>query len=85
MLDNYPGAVYNTVQIFRANPELYSFINTTGASCGYGTLGGEVQCGKKGYTVCDDPCFGISFIHQSAPTSSYLRPFGVETVIELDH
>ncbi|KAL3501821.1 hypothetical protein ACH5RR_036270 [Cinchona calisaya] len=49
------GAVYKTVQLFRANPSLYGFNDVTNACCGYGTLGGLIQCGKEGYTVCSKP------------------------------
>ncbi|CAI9761956.1 unnamed protein product [Fraxinus pennsylvanica] len=57
----YPGAfgvfgeVYKTVQDFRANPRRYGFANVTYACCGDGTLGGFLQCGKEGYTVCKNP------------------------------
>ncbi|XP_027152454.1 GDSL esterase/lipase 6 [Coffea eugenioides] len=49
------GAVYKTVQLFRDNPSQYGFNDVTNACCGYGTLGGMVQCGKEGYTVCPEP------------------------------
>ncbi|XP_022871278.1 GDSL esterase/lipase 6 [Olea europaea var. sylvestris] len=57
----YPGAfgvlgeVYKTVQDFRANPRRYGFANVTDACCGDGILGGFLQCGKEGYTVCKNP------------------------------
>ncbi|KAK6146815.1 hypothetical protein DH2020_020684 [Rehmannia glutinosa] len=41
------GAVYKTVQIFRADPKRYGFADVDSACCGYGTLGGELQCGKE--------------------------------------
>ncbi|KAL0372682.1 UNVERIFIED_CONTAM: GDSL esterase/lipase 6 [Sesamum calycinum] len=49
------GAVYKTVQTFRANPKLYGFADVESGCCGYGTLGGELQCGKEGYRVCKNP------------------------------
>ncbi|KAL0446809.1 UNVERIFIED_CONTAM: GDSL esterase/lipase 6 [Sesamum latifolium] len=49
------GAVYKTVQTFRANPKLYGFADVESGCCGYGSLGGELQCGKEGYTVCKNP------------------------------
>ncbi|KAH7840745.1 hypothetical protein Vadar_021052 [Vaccinium darrowii] len=49
------GAVYDIVQLFRAIPQRYGFLNVSSACCGDGTLGGLVQCGKEGYTVCPNP------------------------------
>ncbi|XP_058184634.1 GDSL esterase/lipase 6 [Rhododendron vialii] len=49
------GAVYDIVQLFRAIPKRYGFLNVSNACCGDGTLGGLVQCGKEGYTVCPNP------------------------------
>ncbi|KAL6566358.1 GDSL esterase/lipase 6 [Orobanche gracilis] len=49
------GAVYKTVQIFRADPKRYGFADVDSACCGYGNLGGELQCGKEGYTICKNP------------------------------
>ncbi|KAK3003734.1 hypothetical protein RJ639_018147, partial [Escallonia herrerae] len=57
----YPGAVgvygsvYNIVQLFRAMPKRYGFSNVSGACCGDGPLRGQVQCGKEGYKVCQNP------------------------------
>ncbi|XP_073148247.1 GDSL esterase/lipase 6 [Henckelia pumila] len=101
--DKYPGAVgvygavYSTVQIFRANPERYGFKNTTGACCGYGTLGGEVQCGKEGYTVCKNSNEYLfwDFFHPSERTykltakalwggdRSRIRPFNLKTMANM--
>ncbi|PSR91102.1 GDSL esterase/lipase [Actinidia chinensis var. chinensis] len=61
MASKYPGAVgvygsvYSIVQLFRAVPNRYGFLNVSSACCGYGTLGGLVQCGKEGYTMCPNP------------------------------
>ncbi|KZV19524.1 GDSL esterase/lipase 6-like [Dorcoceras hygrometricum] len=99
----YPGAlgvygvVYETIQIFRANPERYGFTNTTGACCGYGTLGGEVQCGMEGYTVCNnsDEYMFWDFFHPSEHTNkliskslwggnhSRIRPFNLKTMANM--
>ncbi|KAH6763074.1 GDSL-motif lipase/hydrolase 6 [Perilla frutescens var. hirtella] len=49
------GAVYQTIQTFRAYPTHYGFIDVEKACCGFGRLGGEVQCGKEGYTICKNP------------------------------
>ncbi|XP_059658359.1 GDSL esterase/lipase 6 [Cornus florida] len=49
------GAVYDTVQQFRALPTRYGFSNVSSACCGEGTLGGMVQCGKEGYKMCSNP------------------------------
>ncbi|XP_015170295.1 GDSL esterase/lipase 6-like [Solanum tuberosum] len=49
------GAVYKTVQNFRANPQSYGFSDVTNACCGDGTLGGALQCGKEGYKLCAKP------------------------------
>lgn len=35
--------------------ESAGFANTTAACCGYGMLGGMVQCGVGEFTVCKDP------------------------------
>ncbi|KAL2509698.1 GDSL esterase/lipase 6 [Forsythia ovata] len=62
----YPGAfgvfgeIYRTIQIFRANPKRYDcdtagFADVNNACCGDGTLGGFLQCGKEGYTICKNP------------------------------
>ncbi|KAL8549567.1 hypothetical protein ACS0TY_008415 [Phlomoides rotata] len=49
------GDIYKTFQIFRADPKRYGFGDVENACCGYGTLGGQVQCGKEGYTICKNP------------------------------
>ncbi|MBA0701639.1 hypothetical protein Goari_020333, partial [Gossypium aridum] len=49
------GAVYDTVQHLRAAPTRYGFSNVSSACCGDGPLGGEVQCGKEGYKICQNP------------------------------
>ncbi|KAF5745219.1 GDSL-motif lipase/hydrolase 6 [Tripterygium wilfordii] len=49
------GAVYDIVQRFRAVPTNYGFSDVVNACCGYGPLGGLVQCGKEGYKICPNP------------------------------
>ncbi|KAJ7943057.1 GDSL esterase/lipase [Quillaja saponaria] len=61
ILTKYPGAigvygaVYKLVQQFRADPKRYDFIEVSMACCGYGALGGTLQCGKEGYKICPKP------------------------------
>ncbi|GFP84714.1 GDSL esterase/lipase 6, partial [Phtheirospermum japonicum] len=64
------GAVYKTIQIFRADPKRYGFANVDSACCGYGSLGGELQCGKEGYTICKNPNDHLfwDFFHPSERT-----------------
>ncbi|KAK6790699.1 hypothetical protein RDI58_009780 [Solanum bulbocastanum] len=52
------GAVYKTVQNFRANPKHYGFSDVTNACCGDGTLGGALQCGKEGFSDVTNACCG---------------------------
>ncbi|XP_039012788.1 GDSL esterase/lipase 6-like [Hibiscus syriacus] len=49
------GAVYDTVQHFRAIPTRYGFSDVSSACCGDGPLGGQLQCGKEGYKICQNP------------------------------
>ncbi|CAA0839838.1 GDSL esterase/lipase 6 [Striga hermonthica] len=64
------GAIYKTVQILRANPKRYGFSDVENACCGYGNLGGELQCGMEGYTVCKSPNDHLfwDFFHPSERT-----------------
>ncbi|KAL3644689.1 GDSL esterase/lipase 6 [Castilleja foliolosa] len=64
------GAVYKTIQIFRADPKRYGFVDVDNACCGYGNLGGELQCGKEGYTICTNPNDHLfwDFFHPSERT-----------------
>lgn len=34
---------------------LIGFTDVSAACCGEGILGGELQCGMKGYKICKDP------------------------------
>ncbi|OMO51669.1 Lipase, GDSL [Corchorus capsularis] len=49
------GAVYDIVQRFRAIPSRYGFSDVSNACCGDGPLRGELQCGKEGYKICENP------------------------------
>ncbi|KVI05407.1 Lipase, GDSL, partial [Cynara cardunculus var. scolymus] len=49
------GAVYNTIEDFRANGNLYGFANVNEACCGNGPLNGMLQCGLEGYKICSNP------------------------------
>ncbi|KAG8366699.1 hypothetical protein BUALT_Bualt17G0106600 [Buddleja alternifolia] len=91
------GAVYNTVQHFRANPKRYGFVDVESACCGYGTLGGEMQCGKEGYKMCKNPNQYLfwDFLHPSERTymlvskalwagkHSKIRPFNLKTLVNI--
>ncbi|KAG8382826.1 hypothetical protein BUALT_Bualt05G0118700 [Buddleja alternifolia] len=91
------GAVYKTVQVFRANPKRYRFVDVSNACCGYGTLGGELQCGKEGYTICNNPNQYLfwDFFHPSertykliskalwAGTRTRIRPFNLKTLANI--
>ncbi|PIN14321.1 hypothetical protein CDL12_13060 [Handroanthus impetiginosus] len=91
------GAIYKTVQIFRADPKRYGFANVESACCGYGNLGGELQCGKEGYTVCKNPNEYLfwDFFHPSERTyklvskalwaggRTRIRPFNLKTLANM--
>ncbi|KAL7001048.1 GDSL esterase/lipase 6 [Sarracenia purpurea var. burkii] len=99
----YPGAVgvygvvYQTVQLFRAMPTRYGFINVTHACCGSGTLGGMMQCGTEGYTLCSNPNHFLfwDYFHPSEHTYKLLsealwsggqiqiRPINLKTLANL--
>ncbi|GER32811.1 GDSL esterase/lipase 6 [Striga asiatica] len=49
------GATYEIFQILQTNPKHYGFNDVENACCGYGKLGGELQCGMEGYTLCKSP------------------------------
>ncbi|GAB4840362.1 GDSL esterase/lipase 6 [Ancistrocladus abbreviatus] len=49
------GAVYDIVKMFRSTPARFGFTNVTSACCGGGPLGGSLQCGKEGYSICSNP------------------------------
>ncbi|TYI51273.1 hypothetical protein E1A91_D12G164200v1, partial [Gossypium mustelinum] len=91
------GAVYDTVQHLRAAPTRYGFSNVSSACCGDGPLGGEVQCGKEGYKICQNPQ-GFLFWDYFHPTQhtyeliskalwegkkSRIRPINVKTLTNL--
>ncbi|KAK4484183.1 hypothetical protein RD792_011405 [Penstemon davidsonii] len=91
------GAVYETIQTFRVNPKRYGFADVGNACCGYGTLGGELQCGKEGYTICNNPNEYLfwDFFHPSERTykliskalwagkHSRIRPFNLMTLTNM--
>ncbi|KAI3453091.1 hypothetical protein Pfo_009754 [Paulownia fortunei] len=91
------GAVYKTVQVFRANPKRYGFADVDSACCGYGSLGGEVQCGKEGYKLCKNPNEYLfwDFFHPSERTyklvskalwagaRTRIRPFNLKTLANM--
>ncbi|KAG8475443.1 hypothetical protein CXB51_032205 [Gossypium anomalum] len=91
------GAVYDTVQHIRAAPTRYGFSNVSSACCGDGPLGGEVQCGKEGYKICQNPQ-GFLFWDYFHPTQhtyeliskalwegkkSRIRPINLKTLTNL--
>ncbi|CAA0839839.1 GDSL esterase/lipase 6 [Striga hermonthica] len=49
------GATYEIFHILQTNPKHYGFNDIENACCGYGKLGGELQCGMEGYTLCKSP------------------------------
>ncbi|KAJ9554197.1 hypothetical protein OSB04_018242 [Centaurea solstitialis] len=50
------GSVYDTVEQFRANGDLYGFTNVSAACCGKGPLNGMRQCRiAKNYDLCSNP------------------------------
>ncbi|XP_057810719.1 GDSL esterase/lipase 6 isoform X1 [Salvia miltiorrhiza] len=91
------GAVYETIQIFRAYPTRYGFVDVEKACCGNGKLGGEVQCGKEGYKVCKNPNQYLfwDFFHPSERTykliakalwaggPTRIRPFNLNTLANM--
>ncbi|PPD98408.1 hypothetical protein GOBAR_DD04582 [Gossypium barbadense] len=91
------GAVYDTVQHLRAAPTRYGFSNVSSACCGDGPLGGQVQCGKEGYKICQNPQ-GFLFWDYFHPTQhtyelisealwegkkSRIRPINLKTLTNL--
>ncbi|KAL7110664.1 hypothetical protein ACP275_05G039900 [Erythranthe tilingii] len=99
----YPGAVgvfggvYKLVQVFRDDPKRYGFRNVDNACCGLGTLGGQLQCGKEGYTVCKSPNEYLfwDFFHPSEHTykliskalwagdTTRIRPFNLKKLANI--
>ncbi|MCD9643589.1 GDSL esterase/lipase 6 [Datura stramonium] len=91
------GVVYNTVQIFRANPKRYGFSDVTNACCGAGTLGGSLQCGMDGYKLCAKPNEYLfwDYFHPSEHTNkhvskilwtgnpSQIRPMNLKTLANI--
>ncbi|CAL5421701.1 unnamed protein product [Camellia sinensis] len=91
------GAVYDIVQLFRAMPMRYGILNVSSACCGYGTLGGQMQCGKEGYYICSNPNQFLfwDFFHPSEHTykliskllwsgsQSRIRPFNLKTLANI--
>ncbi|XP_051145353.1 GDSL esterase/lipase 6 [Andrographis paniculata] len=89
------GAVYQIVQTFRSNPHSYGFGDVSNACCGYGTLGGQLQCGKEGYTLCKNPNDHLfwDFFHPSERTNKLIskalwagghariRPFNLKKMV----
>ncbi|GMH15188.1 hypothetical protein Nepgr_017029 [Nepenthes gracilis] len=93
------GAVYDVVQLFRAIPARYGFLNVTSACCGDdGPLGGSLQCGKKGYKICGNPNQFLfwDYFHPSehaykliskalwAGKRSQIRPLNLKTLSHLN-
>ncbi|XP_075636182.1 GDSL esterase/lipase 6 [Castanea sativa] len=91
------GAIYNIVQKFRANPVHFRFSDVCNACCGDGTLGGMLQCGKKGYKICSNPNVFLfwDFFHPSEHAyklvskalwggrKSRIRPFNLRTLANI--
>ncbi|KAL1568403.1 GDSL esterase/lipase 6 [Salvia divinorum] len=68
------GYVYETIQIYRAYPTRYGFVDVENACCGDGRLGGEVQCGKVGYKLCKNPNEYLfwDYFHPSETTYKFI-------------
>ncbi|KAJ0037535.1 hypothetical protein Pint_22204 [Pistacia integerrima] len=99
----YPGAVavygdvYDLVQRFRAIPSRYGFSDVSTACCGNGTLGGLLQCGEKGYKICNNPKAFLfwDYFHPTehaykiiskalwAGKSSSIRPVNLKTLVNI--
>ncbi|KAK5776569.1 GDSL esterase/lipase 6 [Gossypium arboreum] len=91
------GAVYDTVHHIRAAPTRYGFSNVNSACCGDGPLGGQVQCGKEGYKICQNPQGFLfwDYFHPTQPTyeliskalwegkKSRIRPINLKTLTNL--
>ncbi|CAL5419304.1 unnamed protein product [Camellia sinensis] len=91
------GAVYDIVQLFRAMPMRYGILNVSSACCGYGTLGGQMQCGKEGYYICSNPNQFLfwDFFHPSehaykliskllwSGSQSRIRPFNLKALANI--
>ncbi|GAB4828812.1 GDSL esterase/lipase 6 [Ancistrocladus abbreviatus] len=93
------GAVYDMVQLFRANPARYGFTNVTSACCGDGPLGGSQQCGREGYRLCFNPNQFLfwDYFHPSEHTyklisktlwngnRSQIRPLNLKSLASTNH
>ncbi|KAK8714846.1 hypothetical protein V6N13_042192 [Hibiscus sabdariffa] len=91
------GAVYDTVQHFCAIPTRYGFSDVSSACCGDGPLGGQVQCGKEGYKICQNPERYLfwDYFHPTQHTykliskalwsgnKSRIRPINLKTLVNL--